>query len=247
MRQTVVMSKKKENQLAQADIAAFAGALGYCFKNQQLLELALTHSSWAAEAGHAEKHNERLEFLGDAVLELCVSTELYRRFTGAREGDLTCLRSALVNETSLAKVALEIGLDCYLKLGIGEERQGGRKRPAILADALEAVLGAIYEDGGFVAAQFAVNRIFASRWPEHLCQSRQQDCKSLLQQVSQHMFRQCPVYSLAGTNGPEHAKIFDVRLRLPDGREFFASNTACRKAEQDAAAQALAALGEKLP
>ena len=126
--------------------------LGHGFIRKDLLELALTHSSWANECGPGQEHNERQDFLGDAVLELCVSWELYRRFPSAREGELTKMRSSLVSAVSLAERARDMGLDRLLKLGRGEESQGGRKRDAVLSDALEAVLAAIYEDGGFAAA-----------------------------------------------------------------------------------------------
>ncbi|WP_288908413.1 ribonuclease III domain-containing protein, partial [uncultured Desulfovibrio sp.] len=129
--------------------------LGHVFARPELLERALTHSSWANEYGAGPEHNERQEFLGDAVLELCVSWELYRRFPDAREGQLTRLRARLVSTTSLAERARALGLDQCIKLGRGEESQGGRERDAVLSDALEAVLAAIYEDGGEGAAKAA--------------------------------------------------------------------------------------------
>ncbi len=223
----------------------FERKIEYTFLNKHLLRLALTHSSYANEikrGGH--ENNERLEFLGDAVLELCVSAELYRLFPDAREGSLTRMRSALVNEASLARIAVENGLDAQIRLGVGEERQGGRSRPAILADAVEAVLGAIYEDGGLVAARFAVAGIFAGHWPREAIGAQERDCKSLLQQVCQHVFHEPPAYALERTSGPEHAKIFEVKVCLPDGRVFHAANTSRKRAEQDAAAQALAMLRE---
>ena len=140
--------------------------LGYVFTKPALLDLALTHSSWANEYSCGQEHNERQEFLGDAVLELCVSWEIYKRFPSAREGELTKMRSNLVSAVSLAERARDLGLDVLLKLGRGEENQGGRKRDAVLSDALEAVLAAVYEDGGFAAAQKAVARIFAGQWPD---------------------------------------------------------------------------------
>ena len=127
--------------------------LGHSFARRELLDLALTHSSWANEYSCGQEHNERQEFLGDAVLELCVSWEIYKRFPSAREGELTKMRSNLVSAVSLAERARDLGLDVLLKLGRGEENQGGRKRDAVLSDALEAVLAAVYEDGGFAAAE----------------------------------------------------------------------------------------------
>ena len=118
--------------------------LGHVFARPELLDLALTHSSWANECDGGQRHNERQEFLGDAVLELCVSWELFRRFPDAREGELTKLRARLVSTVSLAERAREFGLDGLLKLGRGEERQGGRGRDSVLSDVLEAVLAAVY-------------------------------------------------------------------------------------------------------
>lgn len=144
--------------------AGKAEALGHTFADPYLLDLALTHSSHANEHGQPAAHNERLEFLGDAVLELCVSRELFHRFPGLREGELTRLRSHLVNESTLAWLARQYGLDQTVRLGRGEEMQGGRRRDAILADCLEAVLAAIYEDAGPQAAALAVGEIYAGFW-----------------------------------------------------------------------------------
>lgn len=224
------------------DCAGLADRLGHTFRQPELLELALTHSSWANERGGGEAHNERLEFLGDAVLELCVSTALFRRFPGVREGELTRLRAHLVSTVGLAQRARELGLDAYIRLGRGEEQQGGRTRDAILSDALEAVLAAVYEDGGFVAAEKAVARIFAEHWPHTAGMPQARDCKSRLQEAMQHLFGRVPVYAQVATSGPEHAKRFQVRLTLPDGQDFEGQGTSCKKAEQDAARRALEAL-----
>lgn len=214
--------------------------LGHTFIRRELLDTALTHSSWANENG-AEQHNERLEFLGDAVLELCVSHELFRRFPTAREGSLTKMRSRLVSAPSLAGQARKIGLDTLLKLGKGEEGQGGRKRDTVLSDALEAVLAAVYADGGFAAAQAAVRELFAGMWPEAEAAEKiaSKDCKTRLQEIVQQRFGQTPVYVRRNSHGPEHARIFEVVLRLPDGKEIVAEGSSCKKAEQNAAQRAL--------
>ena len=216
--------------------------LGHVFARPELLDLALTHSSWANEYSGGQHHNERQEFLGDAVLELCVSWELFRRFPEAREGELTKLRARLVSTVSLAERAREFGLDSLLKLGKGEERQGGRSRDSVLSDVLEAVLAAVYEDGGFTAAQAAVAHIFAPHWPRAAGEPQRKDYKTRLQEVAQQLFRERPVYVQLASHGPEHAKIFEVSLHLPDGREFTASGTSCKKDEQEAARQALNSL-----
>ena len=233
---------KQRDRAAPWPCAELAERLGHRFRRPELLELALTHSSWANERGAGEAHNERLEFLGDAVLELCVSTELFRRFPEVREGELTRLRAHLVSTAGLAQRARELGLDAHLRLGRGEEQQGGRTRDAILGDALEAVLAAVYEDGGFAAAKDAVARIFAGHWPAGAAAPQARDAKSRLQEATQHLFGTMPVYAQVATSGPEHAKHFQVRLTLPDGREFAGQGTSCKKAEQDAAACALEAL-----
>lgn len=218
--------------------------LGYYFGNKKLLEMALTHSSWANERQRPGMHNERLEFLGDAVLELCSSIKLYHLFPEAREGELTYLRATLVSEKALAARAMEIGLNKYLLLGSGEEKQGGRERDAILCDAFEAVLGAIYEDGGLNAAMKVIEKVFAGHWPTEWRLKPGRDFKSRLQEVIQHLYKGLPVYSLESSSGPEHAKIFEIRLELPDGRIYRAKNSSCKKAEQDCAAIALEDLGE---
>lgn len=225
-------------------LAALAQRLGHAFARPELLERALTHSSWANERSRVV-HNERQEFLGDAVVELCVSWELYQRFPTLREGDLTRLRARLVSTVGLAERARELGLDGLVRLGRGEELQGGRERDAILSDTLEAVLAAVYEDGGFAAAQKAVARIFAGHWPETARGPQQRDNKSRLQEATQHLYGQTPGYVLASASGPEHARVFAVTLHLPDGSVFSGQGTSCKKAEQAAAGDALASLARR--
>lgn len=218
--------------------------LGHHFQDIALLERALTHSSYANEYGLGQAHNERQEFLGDAVLELCVSWELYKRFPNTREGDLTRLRSSLVSTTSFANLARETGIDELLFLGRGEESQGGRSRDSVLSDVFEAVLAAVYEDGGFAAAQHVVSRVLDGHWPETPREAmKEQDHKTNLQERIQHLFDgDRPLYQQTDVTGPSHARIFTVSVTLPDGRAFTASGTSCKKAEQKAAAIALTAL-----
>jgi len=223
------------------DLEALERELGYVFRDAALLAAALTHSSFANEA-EGGRHNERLEFLGDAVLSLCVSSELFALFPEAQEGDLTRLRSDLVNTSSLAALAREIGLDSHLRLGRGEESQGGRSRDTLLGDAFEAVLGAVYEDGGFAPVRELVRRLFAGRWPRTPGRESQKDCKTQLQEVIQQTYRERPVYTLHASHGPEHAKLFEVRLLLPDGQSFVAEGPSLKRAEQEAARNALFAL-----
>lgn len=226
----------------------FDERLGYVFSRRDLLEQALTHSSWVNEArgeGSDRPHNERLEFLGDAVLELCVSHALFTRFPTVREGSLTRVRAGLVNTRILAELAREIGLDESLRLGRGEESQGGRDRAPLLADGVEAVLGAVYLDGGFAAASAFVERLYAGRWPKEAEKPRRKDYKTSLQEATQRLpetQRGLPLYIPDGSEGPEHARIFAVIVELPDGRRYRATGVSRKGAEQEAARLALAML-----
>lgn len=220
------------------DFSLLEARLHYAFRNKALLSAALTHSSWANENG-CDIHNERLEFLGDAVLEVNISEGLYERFPSEREGGMTRLRSRLVSEGKLAELARALELGNYLHLGKGEEAQGGRERAALLADAMEAVLGAVYLDGGHDEAARLVARLYEGQWPDPESARKGKDYKTRLQEVTQAKFRALPVYVPLASSGPEHAKIFEVRLELPDGRSFPASGGSLKRAEQEAARQAL--------
>ncbi len=216
--------------------------LGYVFTNPNYLQTALTHSSSANESKNAESHNERQEFLGDAVLEVCVSWALFRRFPEAREGDLTKLRSALVSAKSLANLARELHIDTHLRLGRGEESQGGRQRDTVLSDAFEAVLGAVFEDGGYEAANAVVLHVFSKHWPESTNQNLRKDYKTQLQEAIQREHKDRPVYALLSSSGPEHAKVYEVCLTLPQGQIFKACGQSLKRAEQEAARLALLSL-----
>lgn len=214
----------------------------YRFTQVKLLRAAMTHSSHANESQGNIEHNERLEFLGDAVLELCISEELYRRFPDTREGDLTAMRSKLVNQTTLAALARSIALPESIILGKGEESQGGRERDSLLSDAFEAMLGAVFLDGGFEAARAVVAELFEAQWPQRGGRSKSKDAKSRLQEVTQERFKERPVYVLISSEGPEHDKVFTIRLELPDGSALIARGSSVKRAEQTAAAMALEAL-----
>jgi len=214
----------------------------YRFGQVKLLELALAHSSWANEQGRPELSNERLEFLGDAVLELCVSEEAYRRFPEADEGLLTKVRSKLVKTSTLAAVARRLGLERHLCLGRGEEAQGGRERDSLLADALEALLGAVFLDGGFPAAREFVLRLLDPLWPLSPAVPGGKDCKSRLQEITQESHRERPVYTLVESSGPEHHKVFEVEVLLPGGERFRATGPSLKRAEQAASAKAMSFL-----
>ena len=221
-----------------AGLDALEKRLGYRFSDRALLETALTHSSWSNERRNAV-HNERLECLGDAVLEICVSEELYARYPQEREGGLTRLRSRRVGEEKLAELAKRIGLGGCLRLGRGEDAQGGRERPALLADAMEAVLGAAYLDGGQSAAASLVARLYEDQWPLPETTRKDKDFKTRLQEVTQAEFHALPSYLPKGSHGPEHARTFEVELHLPDGQSLTAKGPSLKRAEQAAAAAAL--------
>ncbi len=216
--------------------------LGHRFTDESLLQMALTHSSWVNEHGAKSGHNERLEYLGDAVLELAVSTELYQRFSTAREGELTNLRSSLVNTQVLATLARKLSLEGVLRLGRGEESQGGRKRDALLADAMEAVFGALYLDAGFIKARHVINSLYKELVPQQSQVAQQKDYKTQLQEATQDQQlkeRGLPAYTLVGSDGPEHSRVFTVRVTLPTGQDFTAQGPSLKRAEQEAAKLAL--------
>mgnify|MGYP006288732471 CR=1 FL=1 len=213
--------------------------IGYHFNNQDLLRQALTHSSYANEIDQTLENNERLEFLGDAVLELCVSQELFLRFPDEREGVLTCLRAQLVSEAALADTARHLGLQQYLLLGKGEENQGGRERNSILCDVLESLFGAVFLDGGFSRVNSLILELLSKKWPKSGKFKKNKDFKSRLQEITQKLFSDRPRYTLQDSFGPEHEKTYAVRLSLPNGQHYHAEAGSVKKAEQLAAQKAL--------
>lgn len=220
------------------DLETLQNVISYQFDQVKLLVTALTHSSYANEQPRGE-NNERLEFLGDAVLELVISEILYKKFPDAPEGSLTRMRARLVSEPALAEVARDLNLDTIILLGKGEDKQGGRTRNSLLSDALEAVFGAVFLDGGFAAAQRAINAAFGPRIPSICDSGRIKDYKTQLQETTQRLFKARPVYALLGSHGPEHDKLFEVELQLPNGDVITAEGRSMKKAEQKAAGKAL--------
>ncbi len=220
--------------------------LGYRFKRQDLLTQALTHRSYAVEAGERGQDNERLEFLGDAVLELAVSHLLFDRYAaGSSEGEMTKLRSCLVNEASLASKARQLELGPCLRLGRGEEMSGGREKDSILADAFEALLGAIYLDGGFQEAFDFVDRLFGPEMSgRRNLTAAGKDHKTELQELTQAACHRVPSYILEKSYGPDHDKRFRVALYL-EGRLLARGEGKSKKeAEQTAAGVALKTVSE---
>lgn len=213
--------------------------LGHRFAEPALLELAVTHPSHAHEKGQG-KHYERLEFLGDAVLGAAAAEWLYRRYPEVPEGDLSQLKSWLVSKPVLARYARRLGIGELLRLGVGEERSGGRRKASLLADAFEAVLGALFLDGGFPAAQRAVQGLLIEAAAERGGQAVQVDAKTRLQELAQARGWNLPEYRLVGEEGPDHEKTFRVECRLEQGSAATASGRSKKIAEQLAAAAVLA-------
>lgn len=222
----------------------FEEKLGYFFSDRRIIEEALTHASYAKELG-LSSFNERLEYLGDAVLELCVSQILYAAYPDASEGELTKARASTVCESTLAKWALSVDLSPLLRISKGLERQNGRKNPSVLADALEAVFGAIFLDGGYGAAFSAVRRFFDAAGPAS--DEERKDAKSLLQERLQAMGDKPPLYRLVGRSGPDHATFFKVEAGLSNGTVLaVGKGTSIKSAEFDAAEKALHKLSKKV-
>lgn len=187
-------------------------ALGYCFESPGLLALALNHRSWCAENGGVES-NERLEFLGDSVLGLVITDRLYSSYPDEPEGVLARRRAALVSTVALAEVARELGLGDAVHLGRGEEATGGRDKSSILADTLEALIGAVHLDGGIEAARRVVLGLFEQRIVEVSDSEFHADHKSRLQELSARLYGELPDYELLGL-GPEHEKVFTARVSV---------------------------------
>jgi ribonuclease-3 len=211
--------------------------LGHRFADARLLTRALTHRSFGAD------HNERLEFLGDAVLNLAVSTLLYERFSGSDEGDLTRVRAHLVREDSLHRAALGLGLPEALRLSEGEARGGGAQRPSILADAVEALIGATYLDGGFEPAVALVRQLFGELIASTEADSWSKDAKTELQEWLQGRKLPVPAYRIVATRGQAHAQTFEVECAVPAlGLADHGEGRSRRTAEQEAARRMLARL-----
>ena len=211
--------------------------LGHRYASAELLSRALTHRSFGAD------HNERLEFLGDAVLSLAISSLLFERFAGSDEGDLTRVRAHLVREETLHRVALQIGLPEVLNLSDGEARGGGAQRASILADALEAVIGAAFLDGGFDAARRMVQQLFGETIVSTDIGNWAKDAKTELQEWLQARRLPVPSYRISATRGQAHAQTFDVECSVPAlGLTESGEGRSRRIAEQEAARRMLDAL-----
>ncbi len=212
--------------------------LGWRYQNLGLYEQALTHSSYAHENGNKYAHNERLEFLGDAVLELIISDFLYREYAQLPEGKLTKLRSEIVCEASLVQVAFRLNIGDYMYLGKGEAFHGGASRPSLLADAVEALIGANYLDNGFESCYQYVMNLFKPLLHVLEVGGIQRDYKTLLQEFSQARYGETPAYQIIDDSGPDHDKNFVARVTIGDKFIETGEGKSKKEAEQAAAKKA---------
>lgn len=218
---------------------ALERVLGHTFQNRALLETALTHTSFANEARHGTKHNERLEFLGDSVLNIVVAEYLFTH-SSLPEGDLTRMRASLVCEAALFGFAQKIDLGRWLRLGHGEELGGGRTRPSVVSDAFEAVIAALYLDGGIEAARAFILPFVTSALTK---QSAEEDYKTKLQEIVQQNPSERLRYVVASQTGPDHDKHFVVEVHLNSNCIGSGEGHSKKQAEQAAAKEALALMG----
>ncbi|MDR1971953.1 MAG: ribonuclease III [Treponema sp.] len=225
------------------ELSAFLKSSGLRFRSLELLNLSFTHRSVSNESSH-RSNNERLEFLGDAILGAVCATVLYERFREKSEGELAKIKSVVVSEDILSSIARELQIDNFLVLGRGEELSGGRKKNAILADALEALIGALYLDSGFAAAFSFVDRCLGPEIDRVVEENYHGDYKSLLQELSQRQFRVYPQYRLLTWSGPEHERLFRIEVQVKDRVYGPGIGRSKKLAEQEAARMALEQLRE---
>lgn len=223
-----------------ADFAAFEKKIGHTFKNQALIEQAFTHRSYLNEIREAgREHNERLEFLGDAVLELVVTEFLYAKYPQKPEGELTAYRAALVNTISLAAAAGVLDMNDFLLLSKGESKDTGRARQIILANAFEALIGALYLDAGYaVAKKFIADQLF-HKTEEVVAKRLWQDAKSRLQESAQEKMKITPTYEVTAQSGPDHDRTFTVAAYIGQEKVAEGQGRSKQEAEQQAAENAL--------
>ena len=225
-----------------ADLRSLQDRLGYTFRDEGLLRLALTHPSVAHEQGGNIQHNQRLEFLGDAVLQLVLTTELYQKFPEVDEGPLTKARAQMVNRRTLASQGRRLGLGEHLILSRGEESSGGRERPSALADAFEALLGAIFLDAGFATARDFVLRQFREEFGELEVIPNLENPKGELQELLQASSPEAPQYQLQSVTGPDHDRLFQSSVFHQGDELGRGTGKSKKEAESRAAMAALQAL-----
>ena len=245
--QSNTLKRQWRNNMNIQHLEAFEKKIGYTFTNKDILLLALTHSSFANETKKGNhENNERLEFLGDAVLDMVVSEHMYRIFPQMPEGELTKLRAGVVCEGSLAKLARQMDFGQYLLLGKGEESTGGRNRDSILADAFEAVIGAVCIDGGIEAAVKYVLNFMKEEIQQTKNSFRNMDCKTRLQEVIQKDSKYPVKYVIVGETGPDHSKLFVAEVHHIGKILGKGSGKSKKEAEQSAAQDALKKMGNDI-
>jgi ribonuclease-3 len=222
-----------------SELSEFQTRLGYTFRDEALLRLALTHPSVAHEAGAPSPHNQRLEFLGDAVLQLVLTHELYEKFPAFDEGPLTKARAKLVNRRTLGEHARVLGLGAQLILSRGEEMHGGRERASALADTLEALLGAIFMDGGFEVAREFILREFSADFGKLSVLPTIENPKGELQELLQARSAESPEYHVVSATGPDHDRVFECTVQHEGVELARGSGKSKKAAESDAALAAL--------
>ena len=218
-----------------SNLQALEKRLQHQFADPQLLVRALTHKSFGAE------HNERIEYLGDSVLNLAVAHLLYECLSNLPEGDLSRMRAKLVRQETLHQVAVDLGIPNLMRLGEGEAKSGGQKRPSILADTLEAIVGAVYLDGGFDKASSLVRRLFQDLPIDSSTESISKDPKTELQELMQKRKMQLPIYRVVGTQGAAHKQTFDVECEIPEYQRTERGIGGSRRSGEQAAATAMLA------
>ena len=230
---------------SMTDLAALQSRLGYTFQDEKLLRVALTHPSVAHEQGVPIEHNQRLEFLGDAVLQLVITHELYEKFPAFNEGPLTKARAKLVNRRTLAVHGREVGLGASLILSRGEEIHGGRERPSALADAYEALVGAIFLDGGFDVARNFILREFAAAFGGLSVIPIMENPKGELQELLQARSSEAPQYHVVSSSGPDHDRVFECTVHHGGLELARGAGKSKKAAESEAALAALKKLREQ--
>lgn len=235
MDKTISPDRKKK-------LSCFCKNAGISFKNYELLNHAFFHRSSSNEGAKFDDgtvyNNERLEFLGDSVLGMVTASYLFQNLEKFREGDLAKIKSVVVSEKSLAPIGLKLGINDLLVLGHGEEITGGRKKPAILADCMEAVIGAYYLDAGYKSVEKYVLSFIVPEIDKVLVNGTK-DYKTQLQELCQKKYRICPIYEVVGTSGPEHQKVFSVVVKIGDRVIGPVNGSSKKEAEQNAAKVAL--------
>ncbi|MGC8493421.1 MAG: ribonuclease III [Syntrophobacteraceae bacterium] len=235
--------------LPKIDLEALQDRLGHRFRNEELLLRALVHRSFAYENQEVCEDNETFEFLGDSVLGLAISHLLLDLFPNCDEGELSRLRSSIVNERELAQIASSLNLGDFLLLGKGEDLSGGRQKPSLLANGLEAVLAAVYLDGGLEPALGLVRTIFSdyleNQEEDYLLKTLDKDYKTQLQEITQAKLKLTPVYNLEEEKGPDHDKTFFMRVEIGEQVLAFGHGKSKKEAQQEAARKAIAKIAKE--